>query len=528
MSHHNYMGPPEDHAFQEMMLLFEDLSFPERMRRMVKGLGKPKDTGEYKFAKVQLQRLSAPIAALIVPLIALGAIMVLANIAPQVNRSFESEILEPETVEELEEEEIIEEEIIEIDPVDIEFTPDITVETPTPTPDTPLSPQPAEFDAVAIVKSPVIMKGLYGSRNPGSRGAALRQHGGTTAGELAVMRALRWLKKHQNADGSWDKTKPAMTSLATLTFLAHGELPGSSAEFGETVQKAFQWLVANQTADGLFKGRDGHNYSQPICAYALCEAYGLTKLPTLKGPATKALEVVVKGQNPSGGFNYNLIPTTRDDTSYMGWCAQALKAGYMAGLDVPGLKPAIKQAILGFKKNYAEKDEIGGFGYTGGSLTHGMTGVGALCLKLLGDTECNEVRKAMYNLKSAVVKWEPGGPFNKLYYSYYITQAKFHEGGDTWKQWNRMFSPVLVENQIIEKNAIEDAEGKLVDIGHWAPDKELSGHTDPEGRVMNTCLCALQLQVYYRYLPTFKTPEAIVEEEEVAIDTGDIPIEVEF
>jgi len=34
-------------------------------------------------------------------------------------------------------------------------------------------PQPAPFDSVAIVKSPVIMKGIFGARSPGSRGAVV-------------------------------------------------------------------------------------------------------------------------------------------------------------------------------------------------------------------------------------------------------------------------------------------------------------------------------------------------------------------
>ena len=47
-----------ERAYREMQKLFEELSFRERWRRMMAGLKMPKDTGEYKFAKLQLQRLS--------------------------------------------------------------------------------------------------------------------------------------------------------------------------------------------------------------------------------------------------------------------------------------------------------------------------------------------------------------------------------------------------------------------------------------------------------------------------------------
>ena len=50
--------------------------------------------------------------------------------------------------------------------------------TATPGPVADFSPQPTPFDAVAIIKSPVIMSGAYANRSPGARGAALKRYGG--------------------------------------------------------------------------------------------------------------------------------------------------------------------------------------------------------------------------------------------------------------------------------------------------------------------------------------------------------------
>jgi len=86
------------------------------------------------------------------------------------------------------------------------------------------------------------MSGIYGNRSPGARGRAMKKFGGNGIAEGAVLRALRWLKVNQAKDGSWPKSKHAMTSLALLTYMAHGETP-ESEEFGKTVQEAIKYLV---------------------------------------------------------------------------------------------------------------------------------------------------------------------------------------------------------------------------------------------------------------------------------------------
>ncbi|MEI8242964.1 MAG: prenyltransferase/squalene oxidase repeat-containing protein [bacterium] len=369
------------------------------------------------------------------------------------------------------------------------------------------------FEIATTVKSRLVMRGLYAGRTAGGRKGALGLYGkggaGGAATEAAVLRALRWLKKNQNSDGSWAGTAaPAMTAMALLSYLAHGETP-QSPEFGNTVKKAIEWFILNQDATGHFKGRDGNDYSQPISAYALCEAYGLTQHPSLKDTAVKAIMTVVKGQHASGGFNYQLEAVSeRNDSSYMAWCCQALKAAKMAGLepDVPGLEPAIKKAIAGFKLN-ANAD--GGFGYSGPG-RGGLSGAGALCMQLLGAPRAAEVVNTMKFLETCTFSFampdqQPYGGGSQVYYWYYITQAKFHHSPETFAAWNKLFSPELCKQQIIEKNAIEGPDGKMVDIGHWVSPVK-NEHTG--GVVQDTSLCTLMLEVYYRYLPSFKKIEA--------------------
>jgi hypothetical protein len=501
----------------ELLDLFNELSFAEKVRKTLHGLKQPRDSGEYKWAKLQMIRLSAPLAAVGVPLVTVVALMCIV-IQPPSNRSVQVQIVEPEEMPKLDEIQELDEKPLEPpEPMDVEFSAD-AVPTDTlapPSPATDFSPMPAQFDAVAMVKSPVIMKGIYGSRSPGMRGTAMAKFGAPAGVEGAVLRALRWLKKEQQSDGSWKNHAHAMTGMALLAYLAHGETPASE-EFGATVEKAIRWLMDHQEPGGGFP----RSYQHAIATYALCEAYALTKVPAIQESATKALTVLIKGQNPSGGFDYGLNNTQRDDTSVMGWCAQALKAGKMAGLTPEGLDNAMKLAVQGFQKNASPG---GGFGYSGPG-KGGLTGVGVLCMQLLGAANKAECKLGLVALEPTTFNWEGGGTFNANYYWYYITQAKFHAGDETWKKWNATFAPALVKHQTIIPKAVQAPSGEMVDIGWWDMPKEISGATD--GPVMNTALSCLQLEVYYRYLPTYMKPEQVDEAPAEAAGKGDVDIQI--
>ncbi len=527
----------------DLMNMFDELTFREKWSRVFEGLKEPPESGPHKWAKLQMTRLLSPVLAVIVPILMLGLITLFANLAPEPTRSVKVKVVEPEPLEDLEDiEEPVFDEIEPPDPVDVDFVTDTTLPpTEVAAPPQDVSVQPAEFDSVAMVKSPIIMKGIYGSRNPGSRGAALSRFGGTGT-EAAVMRALRWMKKNQNNDGSWGKgNKPALASLILLAYLAHGETP-SSEEFGSTVEKAIRYIVDAQETGGKmkghFRGRDGHDYTQPICAYALSEAYGLTKVPKLKDAAIAALIPIVKGQNAVGGFNYNLKgPTdTRNDLSYIAWCVQALKAGKMAGLYsyVPNFDACWKKSVAGVKKNYKAQDGYGGFNYSAPGVG-GLTGAGTLCLQFLGHANDRETRSALAFLNQAKFSWNKDEIDSKhqkdpVYYWYYLTQAKFQEGGAGWKQWNAAFQQPLMRAQDIKSKAQSgyvDHRGQPQEIGSWMPVPGTKMHGDDGTPLLSTIFCTLMLEVYYRYLPTFMpVPADDSIDDEIGDEDDDLEIDI--
>lgn len=364
-------------------------------------------------------------------------------------------------------------------------------------------------------KSTLVIKSPYESRlSSGARDGAIKTHGapGGADTEKAVLRALRWLKQEQKLDGSWDSPSVAMTGFALLCYLAHGEMPGSG-EFGDTVERAIRYLVTTQP-------QWPRRYEWAIATYALCEAYGMTRVPMVKDAAAKGIDAIICGQRPTGGWCYGLTPLDEaDDTSVMGWCAQALKAAQLAGVKHTGLDNAMKLAIRAFKANASPN---GGFGYRGPG-EGGLTGVGVLCMQLLGAGGQSEVQRGLVWLERATCRWDEAWLGAPLYYWYYVTQAKFHAGGRPWTAWNRQFASELVKNQIVLKGA--GADGK--DMGFWELPKvngvQVKDHST--GLAYNTTLCCLMLEVYYKVLPTYQPPQQAKLEEDA--DTGnDIQIEV--
>ncbi|NLF92339.1 MAG: hypothetical protein GX564_00505 [Oligosphaeraceae bacterium] len=307
--------------------------------------------------------------------------------------------------------------------------------------------------------SPLKLSSLYGGRSNEGRTQQRRRFGGNDATERAVVKALQWLKKTQNADGSWAPSqRPAMTGLCLLSFLAHGETP-TSEEYGRTVQNAMQYLISHtaalpETTSGKKKIEP---YTNGIVAYALSEAYGMTKLPNLKPAMDKALSLVVEGQQKSGGYDYSYAQGARWDLSVAGWQFQAMKAGFVSGASVSGLDAAIEKAIS-FIKNvaYSKTNATRPMGYSSpGGGSWGMQGAGALCLQLLGEGSSREVKavsKLITDTHLPTIIWtDPkataGSTGQLMYCWYYETQVMFHTGQSSWRKWNEKFAPMLVQNQ---------------------------------------------------------------------------------
>lgn len=574
---------------KEEMAKFEDDGYFRRLIKMFVGLGRPRNSPEYKEAIVELQRQTAPLLAILLPILVVATLFVVTAVSGSGKRELKVEIVQADQQDDaLEEIETPQETEPPPEMDNIEITVDAPSMNPTemaseaaPAPTAePQSVKVASVDAMLSIKSPVTMKSVMGtSRGAGVRGTYTRGGAsyGDAATEAAVMKALRWLKATQAPDGSWG-TKPefglkkgmdkaAGAGFAILTYLAHGETPASK-EFGPTVQKALDYLINSvyvvkdkngklvkdpngNTPYIRMSGAGGSEYGFLIGTYALCEAYGMTKNPNAREAAEKTLGRIISGQTATGGWNYNMARVTKDgpdDISFGGWAMQAIKAGKMAGIHLPGMEECIKKAVNCLKKrNYSEK---AGFVYRattnhkGG--TGGLAGVGCLAMQLLGYAKEKEVANALNVMRDwqpsldKVYSYAPGKPENAQYYCYYAAQCKYQAGMckdatpanfTLWKKWNAEMKAlytkavITVTDKSGQPVTVKDPAGKDRPIGRW----ENKDHYNYD--VMGTCLAALQLMVYYRYLPTtqLKATEVEADVETLSKDkSGEIGVTIDI
>lgn len=349
-----------------------------------------------------------------------------------------------------------------------------------------------------------------GSGGPGSFDQRQRRGrnigtGATQTSERAVARALNWIARHQNLDGSWSlhdfstrckdatctgpaqqKLDCAATALALLPFLAAGQTHMAKGPYQKTVRAGLYWLQQQQASDGDLTG-SRHMYSQGLATIVLCEAYGLTQDAAIAQAAVRAIQFIERAQHPqTGGWRYK--PGDEGDTSVLGWQLMALKSAQMAGL------PVSSQALAGAQRWLKSVGNgQGQFSYVpAGGASPAMCAVGLLCTQYLGaPRQAPELQGGTAYLLAHLP--DPGR--RDLYYWYYATQVMHNLPGPEWDAWNRSMRRILIDSQATRGCA----------AGSWDPAQPTTDtHGAAGGRLMMTSLGALTLEVYYRYLPLYQ------------------------
>ncbi|MFH0909575.1 MAG: von Willebrand factor type A domain-containing protein [bacterium] len=295
----------------------------------------------------------------------------------------------------------------------------------------------------------LVMKGLYAGRSSGGRAGARSQYADSYGiyTEQAVVKSLEWLKQNQRADGSWNHAEPGVASLGLLAYLAHGETTASE-KYGETVEKALRYVLKRQDGDGRFSADPAEH---ALATYAISEAYGLTRIPTLKQAMNKGVAAV--------------ISDTLSGNAPGEWAAPALRASQLAGTDNTDLARA-KESLSSNLRTSSEP-------------------TAAPSLQLLGDAKDPATRQKLDELAAETFDWNSSRSLEQWLG---VHEALFRAGGQRWAKWNSATIKALLQQ------ANED--------GSWPARPDTASPF--KGQAASTALSALMMQVYYRFLPTFK------------------------
>jgi prenyltransferase beta subunit len=302
------------------------------------------------------------------------------------------------------------------------------------------------------------------------------------ATKKATAKALDWLSRQQNEDGSFSDGgyahNTAITGFAMLAFMSQGHLPNQGT-YGPEVSKASKFMIAAQRpSDGYIVGtRGGNMYCHAMATLALCELWGQTGDDELKPVVTKAVDLIVRCQNNQGGWRYEPQPTGAD-ISVTIMTVMALRSGKNAGLHVPD--DTFKKAIAYIKSCY--RPTQGGFTYQPGSGQPGFarTAAGCCVLFLTGEYTAKEIPDAVDYLKKHFET-----PMHFYYGQYYAVHAMYQVGGKDWEDWY-----ARVVDWFIPKQGAD---------GSWSQTSRRE-----VGPVYQTAIAVIALSTPDHYLPIFQ------------------------
>ncbi|MGH7172007.1 MAG: prenyltransferase/squalene oxidase repeat-containing protein [Gemmataceae bacterium] len=288
----------------------------------------------------------------------------------------------------------------------------------------------------------------------------------TAKTDEAIDRGLDYLNARSNRSGYFGTGgytgNVAVTSLAALAFMAHGDMPNRGPH-GRILTNALKFILSQENRDGNHPGYlhnpnaspHGPMYGHGFATLFLAEASGMVHDAALRDELDKKLHLAVKlilDSQKDGGWRYT--PDSNDADISVTICQiMALRAARNAGISVP--KKQVDDCVKYVK---ACQDRQGFFRYMkqggggGGAQGFARTAAGVCALYSAGIYKGPEVERGLEFLRrSRPMVGNFGRPDMHYFYGhYYAVQAMWTAGGRYWSEWYPAIRDELTSRQALD------------------------------------------------------------------------------
>jgi uncharacterized protein YfaS (alpha-2-macroglobulin family) len=191
-------------------------------------------------------------------------------------------------------------------------------------------------------------------------------------------------------------------------------------------------------------------YEHGLATLALSEMWGMARDPedddAIQEALEKAVDVILRSQNPGGGWRYQPQADGGEDTSCTQTVFHALASARQAGIVVPNETIAKVVKYL----ETAQDATTGGFTYTprgNKNVTPACTAGGAYIAQLAGQRDTEMVNAALRHLKQQSPDIITGGGRYYYYTHYYAIQAMVQAGDEEYAEWYPLIRDALITRQ---------------------------------------------------------------------------------
>lgn len=301
-------------------------------------------------------------------------------------------------------------------------------------------------------------------------------------------RAVKWLCRVQEANGSWDTARwggdkrfeVALTGLSLLAILQDSAAK-TETELRRAVDRAVSYLLSQQTVEGGFgEDFDASPYNDGIATLALVHADRVLRDDALHLAADRAVKAVCARQNPDGGWGYRNETARASNLSITLWQVEALRLAAVSAWPEAG-----PNTLRSLRWVASVADDDGSFGYRQkrdfpeGART--LTAMGAM--SVLDEAAEGLLSPARRRAIHAQIERLAAAPANGIdYYQWYFLSVALKKMGEGAPRQQLS----ALRDQLI---ALQVRRGP--DAGSWNADDRWS---PVGGRVYSTAMASLALR----------------------------------